>query len=76
METGIRILLLTAALALLPGCASLRGWLHRGTQSPQPAPEPPVAADRESPPRVIEPQVERRTIKVPRIKSSNVELGL
>ena len=29
-----------------------------------------------TPPRVIEPQVERRQIKVPRIRSQDVELGL
>jgi len=28
METGIRVLLLTAALALLPGCATVRHWFH------------------------------------------------
>ena len=28
METGIRILLLTALLAALPGCASVRDWYH------------------------------------------------
>ncbi|HLJ38099.1 MAG TPA: outer membrane beta-barrel domain-containing protein [Steroidobacteraceae bacterium] len=76
METGIRILLLTLALAMLPGCATVRGWFHHGAKKTQPAPEGPATADQETPPRVIEPQVERRTIKVPRIKSSNVELGL
>src|SRR5205823_4404812 len=29
METGIRILLLTALLAALPGCASVRDWFHQ-----------------------------------------------
>ncbi len=29
METGIRILLLTVALTLLPGCASVRNWYHQ-----------------------------------------------
>jgi hypothetical protein len=82
METGIRVLLLTAALALLPGCATVRGWFHHGKQPAQSADtgSPPGTAgangpEEETPPRVIEPQVERRTIKVPRIKSSNVEIG-
>jgi outer membrane beta-barrel protein len=73
METGIRILLLTVALAVLPGCASVRNWFHHGAK---PAPDTGTSADQETPPRVIEPQVERRQVKVPRIKSSNVELGL
>jgi outer membrane beta-barrel protein len=75
METGIRILLLTAALSVLPGCATVRHWFHHGSKTQQPAPDATADAD-QTPPRVIEPQVERRTIKVPRIKSSNVELGL
>ncbi|HXZ59931.1 MAG TPA: outer membrane beta-barrel domain-containing protein [Steroidobacteraceae bacterium] len=84
METGIRVLLLTAALALLPGCATVRGWFHgkHGGSNPEaqastPGSAAPGAADEGTPPpRVIEPQVERRTIKVPHIASRNVELGL
>jgi outer membrane beta-barrel protein len=76
METGIRILLLTLALAVLPGCASVRHWFHHGAKAAQPAPDTSTSADQQTPPRVIEPQVERRQVKVPRIKSSNVELGL
>jgi outer membrane beta-barrel protein len=75
METGIRILLLSAALSVLPGCATVRNWFHHGPKTQQPSPDATADAD-QTPPRVIEPQVERRTIKVPRIKSSNVELGL
>ncbi|MGO9803505.1 MAG: outer membrane beta-barrel domain-containing protein [Steroidobacteraceae bacterium] len=78
METGIRILLLTVALAVLPGCATVRNWFHWHHKTAQPAQDGTTGtADADqTPPRVIEPQVERRTIKVPRIKSSNVELGL
>jgi len=87
METGIRVLLLTAALALLPGCATVRNWFHgrhaansADTQAAQPSGTPEASGsngpDTQTPPRVIEPQVERRTIKVPRIRSSNVEVGL
>ncbi len=83
METGIRVLLLTVALALLPGCASVRNWFHgkhaassTDTQAGSPSgASGATGPDEGTPPRVIEPQVERRTIKVPRIKSSNIELG-
>jgi outer membrane beta-barrel protein len=87
METGIRVLLLTAALTLLPGCASVRNWLHHRSEVRQAkaeareeAAERAKQADEQdsdaSPPRVVEPEVERRKIKVPRIRSSNVEVGL
>ncbi|HEY0767021.1 MAG TPA: outer membrane beta-barrel domain-containing protein [Steroidobacteraceae bacterium] len=82
METGIRILLLTA-LAALAGCASVRDWYHhraerraanRAQSAQPPASESPQ--DENAPPRVIEPEVARRQITVPRIRSSNVEMGL
>jgi outer membrane beta-barrel protein len=82
METRIRILLLTAALTLLPGCASVRDWYHhraerRAAAKAQREQPPPGESgeDENAPPRVIEPEVARRQIKVPRIKSSNVEVG-
>ncbi len=86
METGIRVLLLTAVLALLPGCASVRNWFHgkhaaqstdtqAGSPSGTSGASGTAGPEEETPPRVIEPQVERRQIKVPRIKSSNVEVG-
>ena len=83
METGIRLLLLTALLAALPGCASVRDWYQhraerraaaRGQSTPPPVSESPQ--DENAPPRVIEPEVARRNIKVPRVRSSNVEVGL
>ena len=83
METGIRVLLLTALLAALPGCASVRDWYHqraerRAARAAQSAPPPASESsqDENAPPRVIEPEVARRKIKVPRIRSSNVEMGL
>ncbi len=87
METGIRILLLTVVLVGLPGCASVRNWFHHRSEVRQAraeAREEAAQADAQaaqqdseaSPPRVIEPEVQRRKIKVPRIHSSNVELGL
>ena len=83
METGIRILLLTALLAGLPGCASVRDWYHQRAeqreateaQSTQATPDE-SPQEEGAPPRVIEPEVTRRKITVPRIRSSNAELGL
>ena len=84
METGIRVLLLTAALLSLPGCA-VRNWIHHRSEvraERAAAKEEAAKAEQEqddtdaAPPRVIDPDVERRKIVVPRIKSSNVELGL
>ena len=84
METGIRVLLLTAALLMLPGCA-LRDWIHHRSEVREEraaAQEEQAKADQQQddsdapPPRVIDPDVERRKIVVPKIKSSNVELGL
>ncbi|MBS0364312.1 MAG: outer membrane beta-barrel domain-containing protein [Proteobacteria bacterium] len=78
METRLRILLLTAVLVGLPGCATVRGWFHHagtagdGTGADSGA----IPPDDSTPPRVIEPDVARRKIEVPRIKSSNIELGL
>ncbi len=82
METRVRILLLIAVLVALPGCASVRNWYHqraerRAAQSAQQPPPPsPTGEEENAPPRVIEPEVARRKIKVPRIHSSNVELGM
>ena len=66
MESRTRLLLLTlaAAATVLPGCASFR-WPW---QDKPPAVEPaPADADNAPPPRVIEPEVERRKIKVAKI---------
>ena len=73
MATGLRVFLLSVALAALPGCASVRSWFHHSS------PPPPAASpddDNAAPPRVVEPQVARRPIKVPKVRSRNVELGL
>jgi outer membrane beta-barrel protein len=87
METGIRVLLLTAVLMTLPGCASVRNWFHHRSEVRQAKAEAKEEAAQQdaqaaqldsdaSPPRVVDPDVERRKIKVPKIKSSNVEIGL
>ena len=79
METGFRILLLTAVLAALPGCATVRSWFHHsppsaGSSSAGAVDQPPP--DDATPPRVIEPEVARRQITVPKVRSRNLELGL
>lgn len=76
METRARVLLLTALLAL-QGCASLQWPWSRDRAA---AEEEPVTVAEEEPtgqppPRVIEPEVERREVKVAKIDSENVELG-
>lgn len=82
METGLRLLLLSLCGLALGGCASVRGWLDRDkppAQAAEPTDEQQAQAEQadaeEAPPRVIEPEVERRKIKVPRIDTENVEVG-
>lgn len=75
MESRTRLLLLTlaATTVVLPGCASFR-WPWR--DAPPPAAESaPDEADNAPPPRVIEPEVERRKIKVAKIDQENIEVG-
>lgn len=74
METVFRVLLLLGAVALLPGCA----WLLPGGDAAEQE-EVVLSSDEEPtsiPPRVIEPEVERREVRVARIDSENVELGV
>jgi len=81
METRLRILFLTSALAL-SGCSTLHGLRHR---TDAPADSAPAAADtpstadaaagEDAPPRVVEPDVERRKVVVPHIRSQDIELG-
>jgi outer membrane beta-barrel protein len=75
METRIRLLLLSIALAACSGCATMHWpWHHHKTDAASNASASPDDVDA-PPPTVIEPQVERRKIKVPRIRAKNVELG-
>lgn len=80
MESRIRVLLLTLACVLAGGCSSLWPW-HRDRSQVAAAGEssdPVTTEEAEAsaePPTVIEPQVERRKIKVPKIDSENFELG-
>ena len=72
MESRVRVFLLIAVLATLPGCATVRGWFHHKPAAPAAQAE----EDNAPPPRVVEPDVARRQIKVPKVRSRNVELGL
>ena len=76
METGIRVLLLTAVLLALPGCASVRNWFHHRSEVRQararprkkqrrPMRRPPRRTPRPPRPGSSSPEVERRKIKVP-----------
>ncbi len=75
METRTRVLLLSTLLLIGSGCSSLRWpWSNRA-----PADEP-VAVDETgesnaTPPRVINPEVERRRVRVNKIDAENVEMG-
>ena len=84
METRIRILLLASVLTLTSGCATMhRLWpWHRhvdpevaARKADADADAAAAAADTAAPPTVIEPQVVRRKIKVPKIAAKDIEIG-
>jgi len=80
MESRIRVLLLIAASGLLGGCASLHWPFHRAVNKDPGAAEADKAAVQraeagDDAPVVIEPRVERRTVKVPKIDTENFEIG-
>jgi outer membrane beta-barrel protein len=65
MESRLSSVLLTALL--LSGC----GWFHRGEK-----PSNQVVVDEpEGEPSIVEPQVSRRQVKVPKIKAKDFEVG-
>jgi outer membrane beta-barrel protein len=65
MESRLSSVLLAAAL--LSGC----GWFHRGER-----PSNQVVVDEpEGEPSIVEPQVNRREVKVPKIKAKDFEVG-
>jgi outer membrane beta-barrel protein len=74
METRLRIFLLTVVLATLPGCATVRHWFHRDRAAATDTAQ--TEDENAAPPRVVDPEVERRKITVPAIRSRNVEVGL
>ena len=84
MEIRIRILLLASVLSLTSGCATMhRLWpWHRhvdaevaARKADADADAAAAAADTAAPPTVIEPQVVRRKIKVPKIAAKDIEIG-
>jgi outer membrane beta-barrel protein len=86
METRVRGLLLTAALLtlpLLPGCATVHRWREhraevraaREEARAEAAQASPSAGSDSVPPGVVQPQVQREKVVVPKIRSSNIELG-
>src|SRR6202142_1888198 len=67
MENRLSSILLAAAL--LSGCS----WFHRGDKAP--APVPVTVEEPQANPSIIEPQVSRRVVKTPKIKSKDFEVG-
>ena len=63
----IRLSSVLLAAALLSGCS----WFHRGEKPARQV----VAEEPPGEPSIIEPQVNRRVVKTPKIKSKDVELG-
>src|SRR5271169_1142659 len=63
----IRLSSVFLAAALLSGC----GWFHRGEKGPKPV----VAEEPQGEPSIIEPQVNRRVVKTPKIKAKDFEVG-
>lgn len=72
METRICILLLSFVALSSSGCALFHRSAKPADTQPSDSPETDVNAP---PPSVIDPQVERREVKVPAIHPSNVEIG-
>src|SRR5664279_4751810 len=63
----IRLSSVLLAAALLSGC----GWFHRGEKAPPQI----VAEETPSEPSIVEPQVNRRVVKTPKIKAKDFEIG-
>jgi len=72
MENRIRVLLLSLVALASSGCALFHHHAPKPDDSAQASSDSDTTAP---PPTVIEPQVERRKIKVPTIHPSNVEIG-
>jgi outer membrane beta-barrel protein len=70
MEARTRLLLLSVIVSLAAGCASMRA-----SEAEQPAATSTAEEPDSAPPRVIEPEVARREIKVAKIDVDNIELG-
>lgn len=71
MESRFRVLFLTGILSLaLSGCAATKNLFGFGGEEPAPRP-----AEAPTPEQVIDPQVERRDVREPRIDTENFEIG-
>lgn len=68
MESRFRVLFLIVAIVSLPGCAATKNLFGFGDEE-----APPLSA--EEPGQVIDPQVERREIKEPKIDREDFEVG-
>ncbi len=84
MENRLRILLLASVVTMTTGCATMHRlwpWHHHvdaqaaAQKADAEADAAAAAADTAPPPTVIDPQVVRRKIKVPKIKAKDIELG-
>ncbi len=68
MESRFRVLFLIVAILSLPGCAATKNLFGFGRdEAPPPTSEPPG--------EVVDPQVERRDIKEPKIDREDFEVG-
>src|SRR5271156_2824089 len=63
----IRLSCILLAATLLCGCS----WFHRGNKAPAEI----VAEEPQGEPSIVEPQVTRRVVKTPHIKSKDFEIG-
>ena len=63
----IRLSSVLLAAALLSGC----GWFHRGEKHRDQV----VVDEPQGEPSIVEPQVNRRVVKTPKIKAKDIELG-
>ncbi len=68
MESRVRVLFLIAVALTMSGCAATKNLFGFGKkEAPPPSAEPPG--------QVVDPEVERRTIKEPKIDKEDFELG-
>lgn len=71
MESRFRVLFLALPMALcLAGCAATKSLFGMGDDEATPAP-----AEAPTPEQVIDPQVERREVREPKIDTENFEIG-
>lgn len=74
METWLRVLLLSGIVSLASGCSWLP-WRQRAAEV-EPLDTAQTAAAEAPPVAAIEPAVERRTVRIPKIDKENWEIGV